>query len=139
VPLPTPVSAIPVATVQARRASRASRPVFALLVIAAVLGADTAVLGSTAAIVTLALGCAALLAAGVLGLRAQWLTMVAEDAARAAAVPAPRSSADRTEELRSLRDRYVAAVNNALDEDDLPRARELADAYTDDSLRVLTR
>ena len=138
-PLPTPVFAIPVAATQARRARRASRPVFVLLVIAAVLGADTAVLGFPAAMVALGLGCAALLAAGVLSLRAQWLAMVAEDAARAAAVPAPRSPAGQTEELRDLRDRYVAAVNSALDEGDLLRARELADAYTDDSLRVITR
>jgi hypothetical protein len=112
--------------------------VFVLLVIAVVLGADTAVLGRTAALVVLGLGCAALLAAAVLAVRAQWLTMLAEDAAALAAeVPAPRS-ADPTEELRGLRDRYVAAVNTALDEGDLPRARELADAYTDDSLRVIT-
>jgi phage-related tail protein len=112
--------------------------VIVLVLIAALLGAGTALLGPVAALVGLGLSTAALFAAAVMGLRAQWLRVVAEEAALAAAVPAPRTPAETMEQLRGLRERYVAAVDTALDEGDLARARELADAYSDDALRVLT-
>jgi len=142
VPFPTPVSSTPIAGRPARRRHPAPRrgiPVVVLLTVAVLLGAATAVLGPVAALVALGLGCAALLTAGVFAVRAQWHAMVTDDAADAAAVAADRPAPDPTEELRSLRDRYVAAVDTALDQGDLPRARELADTYADDALRVLTR
>jgi hypothetical protein len=139
VPLPTPVSATPVVTARARRARRAGRPVLLLVLAAAVAGAATFVLGHDAALVALALSTVTLLAAGVLGLRAQWLTVTAEETATMTEEPAARPAPDPADELRTLRDQYVAAVNTALDEGDIPRARELADAYSDDALRVITR
>jgi hypothetical protein len=138
VPLPTPVSATPVVTARARRARRAGRPVLLLVLAAAVLGAATFALGHDAALVALALSTVTLLAAGILGLRAQWLTVTAEESQTMTDGSATRPAPDPREELRTLRDRYVAAVNTALDEGDLPRARELADAYSDEALRVIT-
>jgi hypothetical protein len=99
-----------------------------------VLAAATAVLGHDAGLVALGLSTAALLAAAVLQLRAQWLAMIDERPVAPAAEPAGTTTA----RLRLLRDRYLAAVDDALDAGDHGRARELADAYPDEALRLLT-
>jgi hypothetical protein len=104
-----------------------------------VLAGATAVLGHDAGLVALGLSTAALLAAAVLQLRAQWLVMTNEPAVAPAGPADELPPADTTtERLQLLRDHYVAAVNDALDAGDPGRARELADAYPDEALRVLT-
>jgi hypothetical protein len=103
-----------------------------------VLAAATAVLGHDAGLVALSLSTAALFAAAVVQLRAQWRAMVDESAVPPAVALTDLPPADTTtERLQRLRDRYVSAVNSALDEGDAGRARELADAYADDALRVI--
>ena len=116
---------------------RLGRPVVLLVLSALVLAAATAVLGQDAGMVALGLGTVALFAAAVLGMRAQWLAVV--DDARPAAAGAERLPADlTTARLTRLRERYAAAVNKALADGDTLRAHELADAYSDDALRLIT-
>ena len=117
---------------------RFGRPVVLLVVTAVVLAAATAVLGQDAGLVALGLGTVALFAAAVLGLRAQWLAVV-NDAGPATGFGAERLPADlTTARLTRLRERYAAAVNKALADGDTHRAHELADAYSDDALRLIT-
>lgn len=119
---------------------RLGRPVVLLVLTAVVLAAATAVLGQDAGLVALGLGTVALFAAAVLGLRAQWLAVI-HDAGPAAptGTGAERLPADlTTARLTRLRERYAAAVNKALADGDTLRAHELADAYSDDALRLIT-
>jgi hypothetical protein len=112
--------------------------VLALVLVAVVLAAATAVLGHLVALVALALSTTALFAAAVLQLRAQWLAMADEPALPPTVALTDLPPADTTtERLQQLRDRYVSAVNSALDEGDAERARELADTYADDALSVI--
>jgi len=119
---------------------RLGRPVLLLVVTAVVLAAATAVLGQDAGLVALGLGTLALLAAAVLGLRSQWLAVVHERAPMTVTgsgveqLPADLTTA----RLARLRERYAAAVNRALADGDTRRAHELADAYSDDALRLIT-
>jgi hypothetical protein len=111
-----------------------------LVLTAVVLAAATAVLGQDAGLVALGLGTVALFAAAVLGLRAQWLAVV-DDASSAAPTLAgtERLPADlTTARLTRLRERYAAAVHQALADGDTLRAHALADAYSDDALRLIT-
>jgi hypothetical protein len=98
-----------------------------------VLAAATAVLGHDAGLVALGLSTAALFTAAVLQLRAQWLIVIDEAVPPAGRPPAPTT----TERLQQLRNSYLAAVDSALDAGDTDRARELADTYADDALRVI--
>lgn len=119
---------------------RLGRPVVLLVLTAVVLAAATAVLGQDAGLVALGLGTVALFAAAVLGLRAQWLAVANDTGPSTAAGPGvERLPADlTTARLTQLRVRYAAAVHKALADGDTLRAHELADAYSDDALRLIT-
>jgi hypothetical protein len=105
------------------------------LALAALLATLAAVLPGAAGFVLLGFAVTALAISGGCALRAQWLAILAEDAALLPVADADPSALD--ERLLRLREAHVAQVDAALDEGRPDLARALTDAYTDAALRAI--
>lgn len=134
--MPFPLA--PAAGPALRGALRPSRAVGATLLAAASAAIAAAVLTGADGTVALAVAVAALLASGLLSLRAQWRALAPRPTpAPALHPPTGSASGAVAERLGDLHRAHVEKVNAALDHGRPDLARDLSENYVDESLRLI--